>query len=309
MGSVSMNLKKETAQTTVYSLIIDMALDDEKREKALPVLPDAFQATFKKPEKIDYPIIFRLVNDSTLTEKNFDNVLHILNEINMRVTESYLNQMIEKIERHFQLSFEQKLNYEKIKDSFQRELNNAQRTLDETDKKINNINEKYKDAKKNLEKLQESSNAIYAQFVTILGIFTAIVLSVIGGLELITSAFENLHLLPAWKAVMMSSILALAVICMLFLLTRWISVVINRAFNRESERNLLQIATDNGAFTTGIFIFGYLVIASVIFSSKDVTSTLKGIFIGWNGFPVLLLLLIPICLGAMLLIKLVDIKK
>lgn len=157
--------------------------------------------------------------------------------------------------------------------------------------------------------IEKEITKIYVQFVTILGIFSAIVLSVFGGLQLITSSFQNLHKLPAWKAVLMSSIIAIAVLCMLFLLTRWISTVINKAFSFESERTLMKLVTNNGAFSMGIFVFGYLIIAAVVFSSKDITNTLKKFLYGWQGFPILLLLLFPPIAGAMLFIKTLDIKK
>lgn len=176
-----------------------------------------------------------------------------------------------------------------------------------------NIKETEDNIKKDLLKtkieIEKELSKVYVQFVTILGIFSAIVLSVFGGLQLITSSFQNLHKIPAWKAVLMSSLIALAVLCMLFLLTRWVSTITNRTFNYESERTLLQIITDNGAFSIGLFVFSYLAIAAVILSSHEITITLKSILNGWNGLPIIVLLTLPLVAGLALLVKSIDVRK
>lgn len=306
----------KNAQITVYMLIIQMAENDEIREQVLPRLPRAFQIAFNSEEPVDYPIIFRLVSDSSLTETNFDNVLQIFQEIELEISNDKINAMIKKMKRHFQLSFEQKLNFDRMKKSFEYDMKNAEATLallgkTLTDTKIEmvKLKKQEKEATEKIEQLQMSTNSIYAQFVTILGIFSAIVLSVFGGLQLITSSFENLYRLPAWKAVLMSSIIAIAVLSMLFLLTRWVSMVINQAFNYDSERGLLQLLVNNGAFSTGIFLFGYLIIASVIFSSNDVTERLKALINVWEALPILLLLTLPLLGGIAVFIKTFDLRK
>jgi hypothetical protein len=71
----------------------------------------------------------------------------------------------------------------------------------------------------------------------------------------------------------------------------------------------MQIITNNGAFATGISIISYLIVASVVFSSREAGVQLKKLIMLWEAFPIFLILIFPLILGLGLYIKVVDMKR
>lgn len=78
--------------------------------------------------------------------------------------------------------------------------------------------------------IQEEQKGVYASFVTILGIFAAVVLVFFGGATVFTGIFENLHLkeLTRWKILFTVSIVGLVVYNLIFMLLYAISKIIKR---------------------------------------------------------------------------------
>lgn len=302
-------MEKNKSQVSFYDLIILLSSDEEIRKEILPKLGPTFESTFTEYEEVDYPSIFRIVRDSNLVLENVELVLEILVNIESQVSKEGHKKVLKKMRRHFLLSFEQKVSYDKLDEKFRSDLEKSEESLQLVQSELVNVQNSLDDAKDIVLTVESESAKIYAQFVTILGIFTAIVLSVVGGLQLISSAFINLQDIPMWKTILIVSMVAIAVLSMLFLLTRWISTIVNKLYGYESERTLMDVVTNNGAFAVGIFIFCYLIIASVIFSSNDAVSKLKQIVNVWDSLPILLLLLLPIFGGIAVFIKTIDLSK
>jgi len=170
--------------------------------------------------------------------------------------------------------------------SLVKEIYESKEKLIEVEKEVNNKNAQF-------ENISEEISKIYTQFVTILGIFTAIVISVFGGLSIVNGVFSRIDETPVWKIVLVGSVVSIAIISMLFLLTSWISSIIHKPSDND-EHSFMRSITNNGAFTTGIFIFCYLIIASVAFSSEKTTTKLKQLFNIWDSLFILAILIIPI---------------
>ncbi|WP_197462225.1 hypothetical protein [Bhargavaea cecembensis] len=293
-------------------------------EELLVRVAHRFKQSFLVDEEIDYPAIFRSIFRHEIDREQLDLLLQFLAELEKILSDEGHKRLIRKMRRHFLLSYEQKVaflasekNLQKIVEKFdeevdkrvqsleievgrvQFELSNQLAVIDSQREAQVRLTEQLKDFESHLSR-------IYTQFVTILGIFTAIVLSIFGGLQLITSTFDELHELPVWKATLMASLVAIAVLCMLGLLTRWISSLIEARTNKVPASLFF---ANNGPFSVGIFIFSYMAIASIIFSSSSTRITFEQLVNTGNSLPVLTLLILPVALGAAVLIKTIDYRK
>lgn len=180
-------------------------------------------------------------------------------------------------------------------------------------KRLEEANETIQKSEDELNILKEESrreiSRLYVQFVTILGIFTAIVVSVFGGLSILSGIFEQIDSTAAWKLILMGSAVSIFVLCALFLLTRWVSIIVFKVFGYGEERNLLENVLSNGGFAVGIFIFGYLMVAAVVLRSQDATNELTKILNVGGSVPILVLLGIPIAIGFAVLVKAIDMRR
>lgn len=294
-----MNNYDDSIQETFYQLLITLAREEEMRNRLLPELGEYFHSLFDEFQEIDYPAIFSISYDEDLIREDLELLLQILVEIEKQLYSEEEKRIIQKMRRHFLLSFEQKIRV-KVE---------SEETLSRVQSELAAVKIYLEETQEVLSFLQEDSTKIYSQFVTILGIFTAIVVSVFGGLSIVSGVFDKINETPMWKIILTGSTVSIFVLCLLFLLTRWISTIVHRSFGFENERSLMQVISNNGAFASGIFIFCYLIIAAVVFSSKDATNSLKELMNVWDAFPVLILLVLPILAGAAVLIKTIDLRK
>lgn len=243
------------------------------------------------------------------TKKNFD---HILEKDATLKNRFY--KLIDHIQlASFQISEIAQRSIEK-QDELMKELSESRAELkkhkEEFEENINDTKQNLnRDLKKTKTDMEKELSKIYVQFVTILGIFTAIVVSVFGGLSIVSGIFNKINETSMWKIILTGSMVSIFVLCLLFLLTRWISTLVNKTFDYESERNFMQIVTNNGAFATGIFIFCYLIITAVVFSSKIATEKLKSLISVADALPILIVLMIPILVGVAVFIKTIDLRK
>lgn len=304
-----MTSTKKSTQETFYQLLMEMCTSEDYRKKVLPELGSVFQGIFREYEDIEYPTIFRIVSDSSLNRVDIETLLEILVEVEKQVTEEYLKKMMQKMRRHFLLSYEQKVSFDRLDAEFRNNLMKSEEVLVSVQSQTLEIKEDLKNAHIMLNTIDDESTKVYVQFVTILGIFTAIVVSVFGGLSIVSGVFDKLDQTPMWKVILTGSMVSIFVLCLLFLLTRWISTIVRKTYGHDSEQSFMQIVTNNGAFATGIFIFCYLIIAAVVFSSSEATMRLKQIVNAGDALPILLVLALPILGGAAVFIKTIDLRK
>lgn len=171
---------------------------------------------------------------------------------------------------------------------------------------------KYEGSSKKLEEMQNNIKneltKIYVQFVTILGIFTAVVVSIFGGLELINGAFKHLHQASLWRVTLTISLFSIAILCMLSLLTNWVSAIVHRLFDSTYKPSLKQYVIHNGAFATGIFIFSYIAIVSAVFNSSKFRTQITKTIDVWGSLPIIILLAIPLLIGVGVFLKTIDFR-
>ncbi|KOS60889.1 hypothetical protein FJQ98_20535 [Lysinibacillus agricola] len=297
------NSNQEKLYLTLVRVVNNQnAIDESIYKKTTPLI----HTVLKSEIEIDYPAIFSMVIKNNLKSEEIEGILQILmtaaNSIESGQEE--IAEKIQKIARHFKLSFNQKEYFESLKVDYEKDLESKVgfyigEVVNEMNKSkikmIDDINESKKEVSK-----------LYPQFITILGIFTAVVLSVFGGMTLLSESFSKINQVPIWKVVIISSIVALATLSMLFLLTRWVNVVISKSFNYDTEKDLMKVLSNNGAFTIGFVTFVYLIIAAVVFSSESNKQKLKSLTEVWDSWPIIIVLCIPLIIMVAMFLKILD---
>jgi hypothetical protein len=122
-------------------------------------------------------------------------------------------------------------------------------------KNIESLNSEISDAKEKVDELGANKAKIYTEFVAILGIFTAVILSAFGSFQVIGSVFDNIKEVPTGKLLVFSSLTSMGVIMLLFLLMRWI----NRVIHIDNETNNWGSSfKENRIFISSLIILFYI---------------------------------------------------
>ena len=174
-----------------------------------------------------------------------------------------------KMEKEDVVSFVKKTN-DNIKLAFaQKEYIGAE--LEETEKKLNNV-------KGNLDR-------IYAEFITLLGIFTAIAFSVFGGIETLSSLFSKLSFknprITTGFVLIIAAIIAGVIYGILFILMESIYKLLNTAHERKEEKNIISKKVNICILTilSVAIVVGCLLIATIdFFESTIVVFAIVGFF-------------------------------
>lgn len=119
---------------------------------------------------------------------------------------------------------------------------------------ISSIQKKVESAEKTLEKIKEKSENIQKEYISILGIFSAVVLAFIGGIVFSTSVFSNIHLASIYRIVLITLIVGIVVVNIIYALFMFISNLTNKKEKQFSQKQII--------FFNAIFLF--LILAVII---------------------------------------------
>ena len=79
---------------------------------------------------------------------------------------------------------------------------------------------------KNAKRLKHDIKSMNAQMVSVLGIFSAVIIAFFGGLSYFTSVFANANEMPIYKALMLVSLLGLVIFNTVLFLLRFILLIV-----------------------------------------------------------------------------------
>lgn len=108
----------------------------------------------------------------------------------------------------------------------------------------NDVNEAKKSLDSQVEDVRRDVHGIQKEYVTILGIFAAVVLAFTGGIAFSTSVLENMHRVSAYRSIVISLIIGIVLINVLYGLFYFISKMI---IDKDSQR-LKPLFITNGLF-------------------------------------------------------------
>ncbi len=291
-----MNKYRNNNQERFYYLLIELSLNEEKRKSRLPVVAKFLETIHHEFKEIDYPTIFSIAYDSDITREELELLLQVLVDLEKQITNDEYKRTIQKMRRHFLLSFEQK-------QRIVNEVKSSEQTLVEVQSQLLDVEDRLKDSYEILEELQNDSSSIYIQFVTILGVFTAIVFSIFGGLTLLDFSVSALNSIPTWKAIVFFSLFSIVTMTMLFMLMRWISIIIDNVTGRRRKFKAMKILSSHFGYTVSVIFFMYLIFISILFSNQSVFLNFQNWIAEISNYLILgFVLLLPILIFSLFLI-------
>lgn len=98
--------------------------------------------------------------------------------------------------------------------------------------------EKVEELSEKVDELFESNKNMITNFISILGIFAAILMGAFGAIQGFTSLFEHAAFMPLGKALILSAVGGSSVILILFLLLNGISKLTNRPIANSTKSNI-----------------------------------------------------------------------
>ena len=92
-------------------------------------------------------------------------------------------------------------------------------------------------SKRNLEELEKLKDGIYAQLISIVGIFTALAFLVFGGINYIENIFQSVGRVPIVELMIVGSIWGICITNMIFIFMYFIAKLIGKPLWRDGSRN------------------------------------------------------------------------
>lgn len=210
---------------------------DYKPEKTIEAIK-RYIAEKSTKERILYSEISSYVYGLTIEDQgnfatNIECLVSYANDEKNGVEET-LYKIIVKIYDHFQLAIQQKALNSNVSIDLQKLLAES---IDEAKEKL-------------LENVNFDSKKMEQQYISILGIFAAVVLSFVGGLTFSSSVLQNIDAISIYRLLMVVDILALVLINVIYLLIKFICQINDKNFK------LFKIKWVNICFIIfGVFIF------------------------------------------------------
>jgi FtsZ-binding cell division protein ZapB len=176
----------------------------------------------------------------------------------------------------------QRVEIETIKD-LHKELSAKTEKVDELSRQVTNLIDKNEKLEKSNQKLEESNKSMITNFISILGIFAAILMGTFGAIQGFGSLFNNADDLSIGKLFIISSLGASSVVLILFLLLNGVSKLTNRSLSSSlNEHDPLIKRHPTLVMVYCILVFVTLIGASLELSNVDIQFAWQGI---WWAFP------------------------
>ncbi|NCG67156.1 hypothetical protein GWJ21_04140 [Bacillus coagulans] len=195
-----------------------------------------------------------------------DNLTKIIEKSNEESKDENIKKSFERFEDHVHLAITQ------------REF--ILKNVAALERKVRPLDIAVKDASKQVKLIIRSKAKIYAEFVSILGIFTGIVIGVMGSLQTISSVFSHINSVPTGKLLAFSSLTAMGVITIIFLLMKLVSNIVVITFEEEIPKSSLRavIARNYVYFMSILVLFYFFILGGVLYFDglKDFFSVLFG---------------------------------
>ncbi|MCV2445542.1 hypothetical protein [Acinetobacter bereziniae] len=211
-----------------------------------------------------------------------DEIINSFESYELNISQEHIIACYEKFTSHIELALIQK--------KFMLDI------AKEADKSAKEANRVAKIAQKQAKKAKDMSNGMITNFVTILGVFATIIITVFGGINIVSSTVKLLE--GNNKLVYLVFVVSFLMICLLTLvklLMTWISSI--RTNDEDSDKSRENSPKKNDFYTKSIICFIVTVIASAICiacnpkdqetksKQEDIKSNNNGLFIISNNKP------------------------
>lgn len=257
---------------------------------------------FEILEKLPFDLLpYAAVSQFVYNEENED-ILYFTEKLEEFITKKYSRDSdnykkgIKMIE-HMELAKQQK---DFLFEKHENEIATIKRITRRTMIKSNKIEE----LQNTTQELQEDNKSMMTNYISILGIFAAILMGAFGAIQGFASLFENAYSLSIGKLLIMSSIGASSVLLILFFLLNGIAKLTERSlWSTDKVDGTLLEKHPSLVITHGILIFISLVGAALELSNLPIKFAWQGL---WWIFPGLWFIYLIIAFSTKRLIPSID---
>lgn len=183
-----------------------------------------------------------------------------------------------RIMRHIDLALVQKYNFINMKLKKIEDMTTDMKNLMED---IHSLKSDYTNLKRDYTELEEKANeqnkAMLGQFISILGIFSAVLMGSFGAIQGFTSLFNNAYLLSIGELLIISSVGGASVILILFYLLTSIAKLIGKNLKSTDYANATLIEKYSSLF----IIFGILGLISMVGAALLLSNI--NLYFSWSG--------------------------
>lgn len=169
-----------------------------------------------------------------------------INEVNARIYElsSLVNTTKKEVEDFDNAS---RKRYDKIAEDFQAAIKQANKEIVETHQSIDKINKDYEELRDNID---HSTKSIYhtrkkvekseKEYIAILGIFAAVVITFVGGIAFSTSVLQNIHQSSIYRIVFICLLIGLVLLNVICALFYFIERLVKNSDDEGKSRNSIK---------------------------------------------------------------------
>lgn len=264
----------EITTNTVFEIFVEEA-HDKLMENEVKQWVSIFEKLFRLQDVLMYNALTEFIYDGSdekldIFKENWSKIMERYNEsenFDSKIADKFV-----KVEDHINLAITQR--------------NFILRNIEK-------LNQNLESATQTVESLKEIKTRIYTEFVTILGIFTAVVLGAFGSLQLIGSVFTNIKEVPTGKLLVFSSLTSLGVVIMLFLLMQWINKIVHR--DHSGAKYWDYSYKGNVVFYTGVIVMIYMLFIGTLLYGEEPKNTISfWLTNNWFGIGALIILTIAL---------------
>ncbi|TAN66820.1 hypothetical protein WS9_009585 [Paraclostridium sordellii 8483] len=160
--------------------------------------------------------------------------LEILKSIAKKENDDDIVKIIDKINDHIELEFYRLEHLEKTQmGQIEKITNETSSKFEPISKKVNEYNKKIKKHEAIMLEHKDEIKNWNANIVTVLGLFSAIVLTFFGGMSGIDSIFENINATSIYRLVFMVLIVVVTMFNVIFMLLYYIGIITGKHLNRD----------------------------------------------------------------------------
>lgn len=224
------SLKDKSERSKMYQRLENLYYSPSKETQFRHYYSDIFSVLtqIQEDEKGDIEVLgqnLRLIREgyqSVNKDKNGDFI-----DISDSIRKLYDHVNLDIARLNYSEGADRKVSGVESKDKLQSQLNKIKDDIEKTQRV-------QKDAKEKLDKSQKD-------YITILGIFAAIVITFVGGIAFSTSVLENIHKSSSYRIIIISLIIGIVLINVLYGLFYYI----DRLINSNSERKIKPLIITN----------------------------------------------------------------
>lgn len=228
---------------SIFEIVFTTHLEDFESDKDIEKLAELLQN-----ERVPYDEITEYVYNSNKENSTEDNEIFNSNKRLFKEASknsphySKIKNNIEKIDQHYKLARIQKQYINRITKEVEKKANETKQLLDDTTESADNLSESVqsiseivKDIEKKISTIEDTKSSIYTDIIAILGVFSAFVFLMFGGIDTLRTALDATDFIDKAsfpKIITLGCIVLLAVLIMLYSLLLWIARFTNKEFGK-----------------------------------------------------------------------------